>query len=268
LLWTPGYWGWRDRVYVWNAGYWGPHVGYYGGINYGFGYVGVGYAGGYWNGGVLTYNRTVNNFGGVTIVNTYSKTVVNETTVNQVSFNGPGGASAQPTSQELAAAREQHTPPTALQTQHAQSASTNRSLLAAVNHGNPGIAATPKPGTFSGPGVVGSKMSVGSPGNNPLATGSTKGSNTPGGNSPAGPTPNGPTNGPANNRSLNTVTNQTNNGRGSDNPINGTAKGTGTSVSTLTPSSRSSFNPPPARGAGPPPGGPRKPPPPKKPQKP
>jgi hypothetical protein len=30
LLWTPGYWGWRDGVYAWNAGYWGPHVGFYG----------------------------------------------------------------------------------------------------------------------------------------------------------------------------------------------------------------------------------------------
>jgi hypothetical protein len=48
LLWTPGYWGWRHGLYVWHAGYWGPHVGYYGGINYGFGYVGSGYEGGYW----------------------------------------------------------------------------------------------------------------------------------------------------------------------------------------------------------------------------
>ena len=45
LLWTPGYWGWRDGIYVWNAGYWGPHVGFYGGVNYGFGYGGVGYEG-------------------------------------------------------------------------------------------------------------------------------------------------------------------------------------------------------------------------------
>ena len=35
LLWTPGYWGWRDGVYGWNAGYWGPHIGFYGGVNYG-----------------------------------------------------------------------------------------------------------------------------------------------------------------------------------------------------------------------------------------
>src|SRR5882757_5667005 len=51
VLWTPGYWGWSNGVYAWNAGYWGPHIGYYGGINYGYGYVGTGYAGGYWSGG-------------------------------------------------------------------------------------------------------------------------------------------------------------------------------------------------------------------------
>ena len=88
LLWTPGYWGWRNGFYVWNAGYWGPRIGYYGGINYGFGYVGVGYAGGYWREGVFSYNRTTNNFGGVTINNTYNKTVINNTNVAQTSYNG------------------------------------------------------------------------------------------------------------------------------------------------------------------------------------
>src|SRR5258708_740403 len=37
LLWTPPWWGWVGGVYVFNAGYWGPVVGFYGGINYGFG---------------------------------------------------------------------------------------------------------------------------------------------------------------------------------------------------------------------------------------
>ena len=45
LLWTPGYWGWddADNDYVFYAGYWAPTVGYYGGIDYGFGYTGEGY---------------------------------------------------------------------------------------------------------------------------------------------------------------------------------------------------------------------------------
>ena len=41
-LWTPGYWGWGEGAYIWHAGYWGPHVGFYGGISYGFGYTGFG----------------------------------------------------------------------------------------------------------------------------------------------------------------------------------------------------------------------------------
>src|ERR1700722_11547282 len=60
LLWTPGYWGWGDNAYAWNEGYWGPTVGFYGGVNYGYGYGGVGYQGGYWNHGDFYYNRSVN----------------------------------------------------------------------------------------------------------------------------------------------------------------------------------------------------------------
>ena len=45
LLWTPGYWVWSDGLYVWHAGYWGPQVGFYGGVNYGYGYSGTGYQG-------------------------------------------------------------------------------------------------------------------------------------------------------------------------------------------------------------------------------
>src|SRR5580698_8986903 len=57
VLWTPGYWGWNGGSYLWNDGYWGPTVGFYGGVDYGFGYTGTGYAGGYWNRGAFYYNR-------------------------------------------------------------------------------------------------------------------------------------------------------------------------------------------------------------------
>ena len=156
LLWTPGYWGWREGLYVWNAGYWGPHVGFYGGVNYGFGYGGAGYEGGYWNHGVFAYNRTVNNFGSANITNVYNKTViVNNTNVTRVSFNGGnGGIAVQPTAQEQAAAHEQHTAATLAQTQHQQMASANPGLRAANNHGQPAIAATAKPAEFTGKGVV------------------------------------------------------------------------------------------------------------------
>src|ERR1700689_4833833 len=42
FLWTPGYWGWHEGAFLWNAGYWGPNIGFYGGINYGYGYGGDG----------------------------------------------------------------------------------------------------------------------------------------------------------------------------------------------------------------------------------
>ena len=61
LLWTPGYRGYADGVYGWRAGYWGPHVGFYGGVNYGFGYAGVGFVGGVWAGSVFRYNTAVVN---------------------------------------------------------------------------------------------------------------------------------------------------------------------------------------------------------------
>src|SRR5882757_8845358 len=43
LLWTPGYWAFEDDLYVWSPGYWGPEVGFYGGLNYGFGFTGIGF---------------------------------------------------------------------------------------------------------------------------------------------------------------------------------------------------------------------------------
>src|SRR5215470_6206588 len=118
LLWTPGYWAWNDGVYLWRAGYWGPRVGFYGGINYGFGYTGVGYQGGYWNGRVFMYNTAVN-VGAVKITNVYNKTVINTTTVSNVSFNGgKGGIVAQPNAQELAAGNDKHIAATGMQAQH------------------------------------------------------------------------------------------------------------------------------------------------------
>src|SRR6516165_10569338 len=55
-LWTPPYWAFYNGIYVWHRGYWGPDIGFYGGIDYGWGYPGTGYIGGIWNGGVFRYN--------------------------------------------------------------------------------------------------------------------------------------------------------------------------------------------------------------------
>jgi hypothetical protein len=62
-LWTPGYWDFAVGGYFWHPGYWGRTVGYYGGINYGFGYFGTGFWGGYWNGGHFFYNTAYNHIG-------------------------------------------------------------------------------------------------------------------------------------------------------------------------------------------------------------
>jgi hypothetical protein len=154
LLWTPGYWAWRDGYYRWHAGYWGPTVGFYGGINYGFGYSGIGYFGGHWDHDHFFYNRSVNNFGGVHITNVYNEPVRN-VSVNRISFNGGhGGINARPSAAEEAAARDHHLDPTSVQTAHAHAASENHALFASVNHGAPPIAATSHPGNFSGAGVV------------------------------------------------------------------------------------------------------------------
>jgi hypothetical protein len=160
-LWTPGYWGWNDRAYVWNDGYWGPRIGFYGGVNYGYGYAGEGYEGGYWRGDNFYYNRTVNNVNVTEIHNVYNKTVVNNyTSVNRASFNGPGGVNRKPRPQEETYAREQHTQPTAAQTEHRHAAASDRSQFASVNHGKPAVAATARPGNFKGAGVVPAKAAA------------------------------------------------------------------------------------------------------------
>ncbi|GAB2585582.1 YXWGXW repeat-containing protein [Dyella jejuensis] len=154
-LWTPGYWGWDGGFYVFHPGYWGRHVGFYGGVNYGYGYTGVGYAGGYWGHGGFYYNRSVNRFGNVHVANVYNRTVINNTYVNRTSYNGGrGGLMARPTPQDVAFARDPHTGPVAAQQQQMTMASHEQALRASFNHGNPPIAATSRAGAFAGAGVA------------------------------------------------------------------------------------------------------------------
>jgi WXXGXW repeat (2 copies) len=164
VLWTPGYWGWVSGAYLWHAGYWGPHVGFYGGVNYGFGYRGVGYEGGYWHGNQFLYNTTVNNVHNISVTNVYTRTVVNTGSVSRVSFNGgAGGIVARASPAELSAAHERHVAFTSAQHEHENMARANTSLRASVNGGHPAIAATPRPGAFSGHGVVAAREPGGYP---------------------------------------------------------------------------------------------------------
>jgi WXXGXW repeat (2 copies) len=136
-LWTPGYWAWFHNRYAFFRGYWGPHIGFYGGVNYGFGYVGVGYQGGYWNSGQFYYNRTVNNVNVTVVHNVYNRTVIVNNNVH-ASFNGgQGGIQVRPRPAELAALREPHAPPMAAQLQNQHAASIDRAQFVAVNHGRP-----------------------------------------------------------------------------------------------------------------------------------
>jgi WXXGXW repeat (2 copies) len=157
FLWTPAYWGWGGDGFVFYDGYWGPNVGFYGGINYGFGYFGQGYEGGRWDGGHFFYNRSVSNVNITNIHNVYNTTVINNN-VSHVSYNGGnGGISARPTSDQESAARERHIPPVATQTQHAQAARANPQQRAAASMGKPGVAATPRPGDFNDRAAVPAK---------------------------------------------------------------------------------------------------------------
>ena len=162
-IWTPGYWGWGDDGYFWvpgtwveapevgffwTPGYWGPTVGFYGGINYGFGYFGHGFEGGRWDGGHFFYNRAVSNVN-ITVIHNVYETKVDVRNDIRVSYNGHGGIDARPTAREEAAAHERHIGPVAAQTAHINAARANPALRDSANHGRPPIAATARPGELN-----------------------------------------------------------------------------------------------------------------------
>src|SRR5580692_9862454 len=100
-LWTPGYWGGDGDDYIFHEGYWGTDVGFYGGINYGYGYFGHGYEGGRWDNGHFAYNQSVSRVNISINHNVYNTRVEDNTRENRVSFNGGnGGVQVRATSQE------------------------------------------------------------------------------------------------------------------------------------------------------------------------
>lgn len=136
VLWTPGYWGWNGYAYGWHEGYWGPHVGYYGGINYGGGYDGTRFVGGHWDRGHYEQNPAVIN--------------VRIASNNYVSFNGgPGGVTAQETDQQRVAEHEHHFEQTREQMDHARAAAADPQFRTSNNHGKPLVAAAARPGDFT-----------------------------------------------------------------------------------------------------------------------
>ena len=176
-LWTPGYWGFYGGQYLFYPGYWGPHIGFYGGINYGFGYVGYGYEGGYWNSGRFFYNRAYNHINERVVHNVYEFHAPdrgynaprgdynrpgsdntprgnydqhgnNNQPGNhnqRPSYSGGNGIQAHPQPSEAAAWHEPTAPRMNTQMQHQQTYQTNRGQLATHNNGQPRTSAVSHP---------------------------------------------------------------------------------------------------------------------------
>jgi hypothetical protein len=149
-LWTPPYWGWSGGLYVFHTGYWGPHVGYYGGVNYGFGYMGIGFIGGRWHGHDFEYNRAYMHVDERRIHSVYEDrrdadryTVARD---SRVSYSGgPGGIRHDASPQERAAMHEQHQGRTSFQTQHVNAAMGDHNSYFNSNHGRPNNVAVARP---------------------------------------------------------------------------------------------------------------------------
>jgi hypothetical protein len=151
-LWTPGYWGWVDGRYRFNEGYWGPHIGYYGGVNYGFGYGGIGFAGGIWRGGVFSYNTVVMHVGvgGAWGGHVYEDRAVVERGFvardSHVAFSGgPGGIHHDASPEERVAEHDQHRGPSDVQQHHVEAARADKTSYAKNNGGHPANAAVAHP---------------------------------------------------------------------------------------------------------------------------
>jgi hypothetical protein len=117
VLWTPPYWGWNGNAYLFHSGYWGSSVGFYGGINYGYGYGGNGYRGGRWQGNHFAYNTAVNNVSATHVHYSYADRTAISSHASSVSYNGgKGGLQAQPTSRQRQLASQHNQPTSAQQT--------------------------------------------------------------------------------------------------------------------------------------------------------
>ena len=129
-LWTPPWWGDDNGAYLFHAGYWGPYIGFYGGIDYGFGYTGHGYYGAYWRGGNVFYNRSVTNIDTTAVHNVYNYSVA-AGRGPRVSYNGGrGGITVRPSAPEVAAFRDRRSPAVEAQVQQARESAGRREQFA------------------------------------------------------------------------------------------------------------------------------------------
>jgi hypothetical protein len=121
-------------------------VGFYGGIDYGFGYLGFGYQGGHWDNGHFDYNTALSHVDTNVIHNVYN-TKVNEP-ASRVSYNGgPGGTTVSASDDEKsgAAIPGSHIGPVSAQTQNEWAARNDPKQRFSANHGTPPLTATSLP---------------------------------------------------------------------------------------------------------------------------
>lgn len=138
-LWTPGYWAFEGNGFFWHIGYWGRAVGFYGGVNYGYGYSGSGYQGGHWDRGRFVRSPAVSERG---------------RRGGSVSFQGGrGGSGARPPNPDIHPRPNEHRAPSDAQMQHEYAAVTRPAQRATGAPERPLVAATPRPLAFEAPGV-------------------------------------------------------------------------------------------------------------------
>jgi hypothetical protein len=157
-LWTPPWWEFYGAGYRWHHGYWGRYIGFYGAIDYGYGYTGLGFDGGYWNNGRFYYNRAVANVDPRVTPYVYRYSITNYTPFNRVSYNGgPGGVTRQATARELAVRSGMRMAPVAEQMQNARAAAMDPRQFASGNHGHPAMT------TQTGPAAMPNRAAAGTP---------------------------------------------------------------------------------------------------------
>jgi hypothetical protein len=158
LLWTPPYWSRVEDGYAFHSGYWATEVGFYGGIQYGFGYSGDGYQGGRWENGTFAYNRADNNLGSVDLKSVYDQASTESPSPSSVSYNGGRrGIPGHPSEHQERFADAQHGEATAEQQRHFKLAGMDRSLYSKLNGGKPPVAATQHAGDLAGTGITSSR---------------------------------------------------------------------------------------------------------------
>jgi len=98
VLWTPPYWGLAGTLFVFHPGHWGSTVGFYGGVNYGYGYFGNGYSGGHWIGNSFAYNSAVNHVDPAVAHHMYAESPPNQGSRGVLGYTGgPRSGTSPPT---------------------------------------------------------------------------------------------------------------------------------------------------------------------------